>query len=90
MQLLPFRQEWVISIHEECVIKLMAKFLLKWPQAGEINHKAKGIKLPGCEPNRETTAVAMHKTAVTWMTPLPVTTGVAIEVLAAGMNGKRQ
>ena len=87
MQLLPFIHEWVIGIHQKGVIELVAKLLVQGTQAGEVDHKATGIKLRCGEPEGETAAVAMHEPAMARMTPLPMAARVALKQLAAAEIG---
>jgi hypothetical protein len=79
MQSLPFLHQRIISIHKERVIELLTQLLFEWPQAGEINDKAARIKLSGREMKQETTAVAVHESAMTAVSPLTMATGVALE-----------
>ena len=90
MQQLPLAHQWIISIHQKGVIKLITQLLLQRPQAGEIHHKAAIIQSRGGKPNREAAAVAMHEAAVAWMLPLPMTAGIALKLLTAGVGGGRQ
>ena len=61
------------------MIELLTQLLFEWPQAGEINDKAARIELSGREVKQETTAVAVHKAAMTAVTPLTMAAGVALE-----------
>ena len=86
METLPVREQRIIAIHQKGVIKLLAELLLQRAQAGEINDKTAVIQLPCCEMHRERAVVSVHKTAMTGMTPLPMATGITLEVLAAGVT----
>ena len=79
MQSLPFLHQRIIGIHKERVIELLTQLLFEWPQAGEINDKAARIEFSGREMKQETTAVAVHESAMTAVSPLTMATGVALE-----------
>ena len=83
MQLLPFVHKWIIGIHQKSVIELPEQFLLKGSKTGEIHHEAALIEVCGCEPQRETAAVAMHKAAMPWVPPLAMAAGVTLKQFAA-------
>jgi len=87
MQLLPFAHEWIIGIHQKSVIELLAQFLLKGSKTGEIHHEPAFIEGSGCEPQGETAAVAMHKPAMAWVSPLAMAAGVTLKQLAAAEAG---
>ena len=90
MQRLPLLHQRIVSIHKERVIKLLAQLLLQRPEAGEIHHEAASIQPSGSKPERKTAAVAVHKAAMPGVLPLSMATGIALEVLAAGVTSGRR
>ena len=83
MQLLPFVHKWIIGIHKKSVIELLAQFLLKGSETGEIHNEPTFIEGSGCEPEGETAAVAVHEPAMAWVSPLAMAAGVTLKQLAA-------
>ena len=90
MEGLPLREKGIITIDKKRVIKLLAQLGFQGSETGEIDDKATGIQLFCRKPDRETAAIAMHEAAMARMSPLPVTTGIALELLAAGVSGGGQ
>ena len=90
MKRLPLFEQGIILVDQKSVIKLITQLLFKRPEAGEIHHKAAIIQSRGGKPDGEATAVAMHETAVARMLPLPMTAGIALKLLTAGVGGGRQ
>lgn len=89
VQPLPFRQQWIIGIDQEGVVKLLPQPLLEGAKAGEINDKTADIQLRCGEPEVETAAVPMHEAAMSFVTPLPMTAGISAEGFAAAVRGRR-
>ena len=89
MQRLPLLHQRIVSIHKERVIKLLAQLFFQRPEAGEIHHETAGIQPSGGKPERETAAVAMHEAAMARVLPLPVTTRIALKLLAASERNRR-
>jgi len=87
MQALPFLQQGIISVHQKGVIKLITQLLVQGTQAGEVDHKSTSIQLGGGKPEGETAAVAMHEPAMALMAPLPMATGIPLELFAAAEPG---
>ena len=90
MQALPLLHERIIGIDQKGVIKLMPELLFQEPETGEIHHKPTLVEVFRSEPHSEATAVTVDKSAMSRMPPLPVTTGIPLKLLTAGVTSGRQ
>ena len=90
MQALPLLHQRIISIHQKGVIELVPELLLQGPETGEIHHKPTWVEVGRGEPHGEAAAVAVDKPAMPGVLPLPMATGVPLEMLAAGVTSGGQ
>ena len=90
MQGLPLLHQRIISIHQKGVIELVPELLLQGPETGEIHHKPTWVEVGRGEPHGEAAAVTVDKPAMPWVLPLPMATGVPLEMLAAGVTSGGQ
>ncbi len=90
MQALPLLHQRIISIDQKGVVKLIPKLLLQGPETGEIHHKPTWVEVGRGEPHSEAAAVTVHKPAMSRVLPLPMATGVPLEMLAAGVTSGGQ
>ena len=82
-------RQWIVCIDQKGVVELLPQAFFEGAKAGKIHNKPAGIQLRCGEPEVETAAVPMHKTAMSFMAPLPMAAGITAEGFAAAVGGRR-